>query len=373
MMTKNLRVPFADLSYQWREIEAEAKPAFDELFHRSAFCLGPWTENFEKNYAAAHQTAFAIGLSSGTAALHLALIAAGIQPGDEVLLPAHTFIATAWPVLYIGAKPILCDVDPVTGTIDPSDVVRRITPKAKAIIPVHLYGQPANLQKIIEIAKEHQLILIEDAAQAHLARYDNKPVGSFGLMGCFSFYPGKNLGAAGESGMIITENPEIAQKVRMLRNHGQSKRYVHEELGFNYRMEGIQGLILDLKLKKLNQWTERRCEIARRYNQGLEGLPLVTTPKIINGDHVFHLYVIRVKARTELQNFLLENGIETGLHYPVPLHHQPIFMKRYGTQISLPETEKFSAECLSLPIYYGMTDTQVDMVTDAVHTWARRQ
>src|SRR5262245_43571350 len=237
-------VPFNDLSHQWREIKAGLLPDINRLFEDGAFCLGPFVDAFEQAIADYLGVEHAIGVNSGTSALHLALIAAGIQPGDKVLIPSHTFIATAWAVLYVGAIPVLCDVDADSATIDAGDADRRIDPTVKAIIPVHLYGQPADMKAVAELAARRGVVIVEDAAQAIGARYGSRRVGAIGRLGCFSFYPGKNLGAAGEGGLVVTDSAALARRIRALRDHAQEERYVHGEIGFNYRMEGMQGLIL---------------------------------------------------------------------------------------------------------------------------------
>jgi dTDP-4-amino-4,6-dideoxygalactose transaminase len=318
----NLRVPFTDLSIQWRQIEEKALPDIHRLFQTGAFSLGPFVAQFEQAAADYLGIAHAIGVNSGTSALHLALIAAGIGPGDKVLVPSHTFIATAWGVLYVGATPVLCDVEEESANIDLADAERRLDPAVKAIIPVHLYGQPADMAGVMAFAARHGLVVIEDAAQAIGARFDGRCVGTFGLCGCYSFYPAKNLGAAGEAGLITTADDAIAERLRALRHHAQSERYVHDELGFNYRMEGLQGLILGHKLPLLDGWTESRRKLAQVYHERLAGLPLAL-PKVMHGDHVFHLYVVRSKDRDRLRDYMQRAGIETGLHYPVPLHAQP--------------------------------------------------
>jgi dTDP-4-amino-4,6-dideoxygalactose transaminase len=364
------RIPFADLSWQWQAIEADIAPDLRDLFEASAFCLGAAVDNFERNFAAFVGVRHAIGVSSGTAALHVAVIAAGIGPGDKVLLPSHTFIATAWGVLYVGADPILCDVEPVSGTIDLVDAERRMQPGVKAIIPVHLYGQPADMRAVQQFAERHGLIVIEDAAQAHGACYRGNRIGTLGKFACFSFYPSKNLGAAGESGLVTTNDDVAAARMRALRNHGEAERYVHAEVGFNYRMEGIQGLVLDHKLRHLVAWTEERKRLARRYMEGLRSLPL-GLPEIIHGDHVYHLFVVRTPQRDALRKHLEARGIGSGLHYPVPLHRQPCFSHLNLNRASFPVADQFANECLSLPLYVGMNDAQVDTVIGEIRRFHR--
>jgi dTDP-4-amino-4,6-dideoxygalactose transaminase len=362
------RVPFSDLSLQWKEIADAARADIDALFSSSCFCLGPFVEDFETAVADYLGVRCAIGVNSGTSALHLALIVAGVRPGDKVLVPANTFIATVWAVLYVGAVPVLCDVEAASGNIDAEDAERRIDCSVKAIIPVHLYGQPANMKAVMALAARYDLAVIEDAAQSIGACYRGKAVGSLGLLGCFSFYPGKNLGAAGEAGLVITNDVTLAERVRALRNHSQSERYTHTELGFNYRMEGFQGLILGHKLARLDAWTEQRRSIARCYYAGLAGLPLIL-PQVVNSDHVYHLYVVLAEQRERLRAFLREHGIETGLHYPVPLHRQPCLTTLDIDRTSYPVTDTYASRCLSLPVFSGMTDAQADRVVSTVRSF----
>ena len=362
------RVPFADPSLQWKKIADVARADLDTLFATSSFCLGPFVDRFEIAVADYLEVRHAIGVNSGTSALHLALIAAGVRAGDKVLVPANTFIATVWAVLYIGAVPILCDVELASGNLDVADAERRIDRSVKAIIPVHLYGQPANMNAVLTLADHHGLAVIEDAAQAIGARYRGRPVGGFGLFGCFSFYPGKNLGAAGEAGLVTTNDAARADRVRGLRNHAQTERYVHNELGFNYRMEGIQGIVLNHKLSYLDNWTDQRRAIARRYDEGLAGLPLAL-PQVVHSDHVYHLYVILSEQRDELGAFLGAHGVETGLDYPVPIHRQPCLAALEVDRTSYPVTDLYASRCLSLPIFSGMTDAQMDRVVSTVRSF----
>ena len=360
-----LRVPLTDLTPQWRQIEAAALPELKALFMSSAFCLGPWVQRFEAAVADYLGVGHAIGVNSGTSALHLAMIAAGIGPGDEVIVPANTFVATAWAVLYVGAIPVFCDVEAGSWTIDPGDAKRRITPATKAIVPVHLYGQPADLEAVTALAERYNLVVIEDAAQAIGTVYRGQKVGGHGLLGCFSFYPSKSLGAAGEGGLVTTNDATLATRVRRLRSHGEVERYVHGELGFNYRMEGIQGLILGEKLKHLDDWIAERRHIARRYLEGLSGTP-VELPEVSNGDHTWYSFVIHSPERDRLRSELAARGIETGLHYPVPLHRQPCFDHLQIDRSSFPLADRNARECLTLPLFVGMSMTQIDYVIDEV-------
>ena len=355
------KVPFTDLKIQWHQIRKNVLPELDELFDQSAFCLGPWVERFELAVAEYLGVRHAVAVNSGTSALHLAVIASNIKPGDKVLVPAQTFIGTIWGLLYEGITPVLCDVDKETATISIDEIKRHYDDQVKAIIPVHLFGQPANMEAICDFADQHQLTVIEDAAQAFGAKYKSKKVGNVGKISCVSFYPGKNLGAAGEAGLITTNDDRVADRLRTLRNHGQKERYVHDDIGFNYRMTGIQGLILSHKLKHIDDWNEQRRLIATKYQQELSNLPL-TLPRVENEDHIWHLFVIQSNQRDALRSFLTTNGIETGLHYPIPLNRQPILSQYSDNSSAYPNAEMWANYGLSLPIFPGMTVKQQDRV-----------
>jgi dTDP-4-amino-4,6-dideoxygalactose transaminase len=359
------RIPFNDLSFQWRQVREKTTPEIRELFETNAFCLGPYVDTFERSIADYLGVGHAIGVNSGTSALHLAMIAANVGPGDKVLVPSFTFIATAWAALYVGAIPVLCDVDEASATIDLDDAERRLDGAVKAIVPVHLYGQPANMDAVMKFAARHNLVVVEDAAQAVGARYGSRRVGGIGKLGCFSFYPGKNLGAAGEGGLVTTDDAAMARRIRALRNHGQEERYIHTEVGFNYRMEGLQGLVLSHKLPLVDDWTATRRRLAACYDEGLANLPL-KLPAIVNDDHVYHLYVVRTAERDRLRDYLQKRGIETGLHYPVPLHRQPCLAHLSHGPNGYPVTERYANECLSLPLFVGMTEAQVARVCEVI-------
>jgi dTDP-4-amino-4,6-dideoxygalactose transaminase len=363
-------IPFTDLSFQWRQIEAKALPDIRALFEDSTFCLGPFVERFEIAIADYLGVTHAIGVNSGTSALHIALIAAGVGPGDKVLVPSYTFVATAWGVLYVGGTPVLCDIEEESANIDLADAGKRLDPAVKAIIPVHLYGQPADMARVMAFAARHRLVVIEDAAQAIGARFNGRCVGTFGLCGCYSFYPAKNLGAAGEGGLVVTADSAIARRLRAIRHHAQTERYVHTELGFNYRMEGLQGLVLGHKLPLLDAWTERRRKLAGAYQERLSDLPL-SLPQVVHDDHVFHLYVVRSKDRDRLRDYLQRSGIETALHYPIPLHAQPALARCVSDPQSFPVADRYAQECLSLPLFVGMTDAQVDRVCETIRRFFR--
>lgn len=370
-MNAHSTVPFVDLSIQWNQIRSNVLPDMERLFEASAFCLGPWAKDFEQRIAEYLGVRHAVAVSSGSAALHVAVIAAGIVPGDKVLVPTHTFIGTVWGLIYAGAIPVFCDVEAGAGTIDVRDAESKLDEKVKAIIPVHLYGQPADMAAVLDFARRHKLLVIEDVAQAIGARYDGQPLGSLGDFGCFSFYPGKNLGAAGEGGLVVTNDDRSADAMRALRDHGQAQRYVHQMIGYNYRMDGIQALVLGHKLAHLDDWTNQRRQIAQRYAEGLAGLPL-TLPEIVHGDHVFHLYVVRTQQRDALKGHLDGHGVQTGLHYPIPLHKQPCFADMASAQGGFPVAEDYAGTALSLPMFAGLTPDQQDRVIDAVRSFFER-
>jgi dTDP-4-amino-4,6-dideoxygalactose transaminase/acetyltransferase-like isoleucine patch superfamily enzyme len=352
-------VPFTDLSFLTHQVQANFQSRLDSILATSQFIQGRTVREFEAAFAQHLEVPQVIGCNSGTSALHLALRVVGVQPGDEVIVPGMTFVATAWAVAYVGAKPIFCDIDLETYTLDPADVERKITPATRAIIPVHLYGQPADLQPLLEIANHYNIPLIEDAAQAHYADYKGKMIGGFGRMACFSFYPGKNLGAAGEAGALVCQFDADAEKARMLRDHGQRQRYVHEEIGYNYRMDEIQAAFLVEKLPHLARWTQQRQLAARRYEELLADLPVVRPITAPDRSHAFHLYVIQSEKRNQLLDYLQQHKITCGLHYPIPLHQQPCF-SIYGQDKpgTLPNTEQLARNCLSLPMYPGISPAQ---------------
>jgi dTDP-4-amino-4,6-dideoxygalactose transaminase len=357
-------VPFADLQWQWREIEADLEKDLPAFWESCAYSSGPYVDAFESDFAAYTGAAHVVGVNSGTSALHLALLAAGIRPGDKVLVPAMTFVATAWAVAYVGATPVFCDVEPDTGTIDVDDARRRIDDRTTALIPVDLYGQLADMSACNALGAEAGLTVIEDAAQSVGARDGDRHAGTLCSLGTFSFYPGKNLGAAGEAGAIVTDDASWAERMRSLRNHAQRERYVHDEIGYNYRLDGLQALILSHKLRRLDAWTADRRAIAARYRTGLADLPLVL-PEERRG-HVYHLYVVRADRRDELRASLTASGVTTGLHYPVPLHRQPCFRDVAGDPSSYPIADDFADRGLSLPMFAGMTARQTDHVISAV-------
>jgi dTDP-4-amino-4,6-dideoxygalactose transaminase len=361
-----VHVPLADLRAQFAQIRDEALAALTAIAESGGYVLGAPVAHFEQAFAAAHGVNHCIGVNTGTSALHLALLAAGVDPGDEVITVPMTFIATSWAVSYCGARPVFVDVDPATCTMDPNQVAAAITPRTKAILPVHLYGQPADLGALRELADRHGIPLIEDAAQAHLATYQGKPVGGFGLAAGFSFYPGKNLGACGEGGAVVTNDDALAARMRALRDHAQTRRYHHAEIGFNYRMDAFQGAVLGLKLTHLARWTERRRELAARYLTGLRDLPIDLPIVAPDRDHVWHLFVVRHPDRDRIRIALEARGIQTGLHYPVPVHLQPAYQNLGHKPGDFPVSERIGRECLTLPLFPEMTDVQADWVIEAV-------
>mgnify|MGYP001358066321 CR=1 FL=1 len=359
-------IPFSDLPAQYRSIAEELRAAVLGVLESGQYVLGREVAAFEQDFARYIDARHAVAVNTGTSALHLAMLAAGIGPGDEVITVPFTFVATVAAIRYTGATPVFVDVDPQTLTMNPTQAAGAITAKTKAIIPVHLYGQSADLDPIMEIARRHGLIVIEDACQAHGARYRGRPVGSIGDLGCFSFYPGKNLGACGEGGIVTTNRPELDRTIRMLRDWGAERKYHHELLGFNYRMEGIQGAALRVKLRRLDAWTRKRRELAARYDSRLASIAVGRVGQASYSDHVYHLYVIRVRERDRLMASLQAEGIQTGIHYPFPIHLQAWAASLGYRSGSFPESEQAAATVLSLPLYPEMPEAHVDAVAAAL-------
>jgi dTDP-4-amino-4,6-dideoxygalactose transaminase len=357
-----VRVPFVDLKSLHADIEQDLRDVFDRVLRASSFVLGPEVEQFEYDFARFCGTKCSVAVSTGTAAIQLVLAALGVTTGDEVITVAHTFIATAEAITSVGATPVFIDIDPVSFTMDPALLERAITPRTRAIIPVHLYGQCAEMRQILEIAARHNLPVIEDACQAHGAEYEGRKAGSLGVAGCFSFYPGKNLGACGEGGAVTTNDADLASKIRMWRDHGSSKKYEHDFPGINARMEGIQGGILSVKLKHLDRWNDQRREAAALYNLALADSDVVSPLEIGYGRHVYHLYVIQSDNRDQLRARLAEAGVETGLHYPIPLHLQKAYHFLGYREGDLPVTERVKDRILSLPMYPGISAEAISHV-----------
>jgi dTDP-4-amino-4,6-dideoxygalactose transaminase len=365
-------IPFVDLKAQYASIKTEVNAAIQGVLDSCQFTLGSEVAAFEEEFAAYSQAKFGIGVNTGTSALHLALLAANIGPGDEVITVPFTFVATVSAIHYTGATPVFVDIDPKTYTMDPKALEAVITPKTKAIIPVHLYGQPADMDPILAIAKKHGLVVIEDACQAHGAEYKGRRAGSLGDMGCFSFYPGKNLGAYGEGGMVTTSNPEFTRTIRMLRDWGAEKKYHHVLKGYNFRLEGLQGAVLRVKLKYLEGWTEARRTAAGHYDRLLAGSGVATPAAAAHARHVYHVYAIRTQARAEWQQALLAQGIQTGIHYPIPVHLLPAFADLGYKAGQFPHSEKAANEVLSLPMFPELTEQQCQEVSRAVRALASK-
>ncbi|HEY5996765.1 MAG TPA: DegT/DnrJ/EryC1/StrS family aminotransferase [Candidatus Deferrimicrobiaceae bacterium] len=358
-----MKVPFLDLKAQYDNIKDEISVAIQQVIDKTAFAGGPFVSKFEEAFAAFCGTKHALGVGNGTDALWLALAGLGIGEGDEVITVPNTFIATTEAISHRGAKPVFVDVDPKTWLMDPSKIEPAITPKTKAILPVHLFGQMCDMDPIMAIAGKHNLFVVEDACQAHGAEYKGRIAGSIGDAGAFSFYPGKNLGAYGEAGGLATNNDEVAAKARMLRDHGQAKKYYHAMIGWNMRMDGIQGAILSVKLKYIKQWNDARRRNAKRYNELLAGIPGVVLPDEAEyGKAVYHIYAICVKDRDAVIAKLAEKDVHCGIHYPVPLHLQDAYAFLGKGQGSFPVAEKGASEYVSLPMYAELTDEQLKCV-----------
>ena len=357
-----MKVPFVDLGAQHLEIEGELRQAFERVLRRSSFILGPEVEQFESAFASYLDASACVGVNSGTAALHLVLKALEIGPGDEVITVPNTFIATAEAISAVGARPVFVDVDPVSHTMDPTQVGRAITPRTRAILPVHLYGQPADLDPLLNITASHNLPLIEDACQAHGAEYKGRKAGTLGTAGCFSFYPSKNLGCCGEGGSVVTNDPELAHRVRLLRNHGSVSKYEHSIPAYNFRMEGLQGAFLATKLKHLDEWNARRRAIAKLYDGLLEKAGVAIPVEMPYSRHFYHLYVIQTNDRDYLRKKLTDNNVETGVHYPIPLHLQEAYRSLGYRAGDFPVCESLTQRILSLPIYPEMPTEAVPHV-----------
>ena len=355
-------VPYLDLKAQYQSIKSEIDAAIALVLESCQFVLGSEVARFEQNFAAYCGTSECIALNSGTSALHLALLAAGVGPGHEVITVPFTFVATVAAVLYAGSRPVLVDIEPRSFTMDPTAVEKAVTHRTKAILPVHLYGHSADMDPIMDIARRHNLVVIEDAAQAHGAKYKGRPVGSIGDMACFSFYPGKNLGAYGEGGAVTTNNTRYASAIRMLRDWGQDSKYHHLLKGYNYRMEAFQGAILGVKLKYLDQWTAARRIIGNKYDDLLSRAEILTPVEMPWAKHVYHIYNVRSKDRDRLQASLAAEGIQTAINYPVPIHLQPGYAD-LGFQLGdFPVAEAASKAVLSLPIYPELSSQAVAQV-----------
>ena len=359
-------IPLVDLQAQYRSIGEDIDSAIRRVIETTSFILGPEVANFEKAFAAYCGAEHCAGVSSGTSALELALRALGIGAGDEVITVAHTFIATAEAISATGAKPVFVDIDARTFNLAPDALAQAITPHTRAVMPVHLYGQPADMTRINRIAREHGLWVVEDAAQAHGATWNGQRAGVLGDVACFSFYPGKNLGAYGDAGAVVTNRAEVAEKVRLLRNHGRRAKYLHEEIGFGKRLDALQAAILSAKLPYLEQWIEARNRLAARFSSRLADLELELPQVADEARHAWHLYVVRTPRRDEMLEHLHKHGIGAGVHYPVPLHLQPAYAELGYERGALPVTEAVADTCLSLPLYPEMTEEQQDRIVACI-------
>lgn len=354
-----MKVPYFDLKTQYAGLRDEIREALDRVCQNASFILGEEVEKFERSFAELCGVKHCVGLNSGTSALHLALITAGIGAEDEIITTSNTFIATAEAVCYTGAKPIFVDINPATGNLDPEEIERAVTKQTRAIIPVHLYGRPADMETINEIAKRHRLLVIEDACQAHGAKYNGKSVGGLGHAATFSFYPPKNLGAYGEGGALTTNDDEVAKLARSLRTHGESARYRHKYIGYNYRMDGFQAAVLNVKLKHLDEWTKKRQGHASVYREILSGANIKFLEDSPESESVYHLFVVYVENRDQVRAELEKRGVETAVHYPVPIHLQEAFTHLGYKPRTLPNTERACERVISMPVFPELTEEQV--------------
>jgi dTDP-4-amino-4,6-dideoxygalactose transaminase len=358
-----------DLKGQHDQIKKEIFEAFEKVYEKTAFSGGPFVEEFEKAFATYTGSNYAVGVSNGTIALHLAMLALGIGPGDEVIIPANTFIATAWGVSHAGATPVFVDCDADNWEIDPDKIEAAITPKTKAVIGVHLYGQPFDIAAVKTICDKHKLYLVEDAAQAQGARYNGKTVGVFGEMACYSFYPGKNLGACGEAGGLTTNSEKYFKHLQSLRNHGSTVRYYHDEIGYNYRMGGLEGASLSVKLKYLEGWNNHRREIAKRYQTEIKNPKIKMQAKPQWSDGIYHLFVVTTDNKEALVKHMADNDINAAYHYPVPCHLQKAYTHLNYKVGDFPNSEYLAAHCISLPMYAELTDERVNCVIDVLNKY----
>jgi len=362
-----MSVPFVDLKEQYQTIKNEVLAKIDDVFERGVYILGPEAKAFEEEYAAYCQCKYAVGVNSGTDALYMSVSALDIDVGDEVILPTHTFIATALCISYTGAKPVFVDIEDETYNIDPASFEKAITPRTKAIIPVHIYGQPANMDEINAIAAKNNIKVIEDACQAHGALYKNKKAGSLGHIGCFSFYPTKNLGAFGDAGMLVTNDKGVYETALMLRDYGRQGRYEHKVKGYNSRLDTVQAVVLSAKLKHLDEWSRMRQQVASYYQESLKDIDGVILPKVKDDrTHVYHLYVIRVKNRDQVLERLKQKGIGALIHYPIPIHLQQAYKDLGYNKGQFPVAEQVTDEIISLPMFPHMTEAQAAEVCDSL-------
>lgn len=369
-MTVLASIPLVNLKRQIDNLRPEFETVFQNLLEKTDFVGGKAVTEFESEFARYCQAEYCIGVGNGTDALYLIFRALGLKPGDEVIVPAMTFIATAEILPPLGLKPVFADIDPLTYTLDVNEVAKKITAKTRAIMPVHLYGQPADLAPLADLAAKHKLYLVEDAAQAHGSEYQGKRIGSFGIAAGFSFYPGKNLGAFGDGGAVTTSDAVLADKIRTLANHGRLTKYEHAEAGVNSRLDTFQAAVLGIKLRHLDDWNRQRNSRAELYNQLLSDIPQLRLPhRKEDRTHVYHLYVVQTARRDELLQYLTDRGVFAGIHYPIPLHLQPAFRQLEYKKGDFPVSETLGNECLSLPLFPELTDDEVRTVADAVRAF----
>ena len=365
-----MQVPFVDLKKQYLSMKDEIDSAIHEVLDSTSFILGKKVEDFEKKFAELCNVKHCIGVNNGTSALRLALLALDIKSGDEVITTPFTFIATAEAISHIGAKPVFADMDERTYCIDPEKIKEKVTKRTKAIIPVHLFGQPADMDPILEVAEKHNINVVEDAAQAHNALYKNRKAGSMGDISCFSFYPGKNLGAYGEAGAVCTNDESIAKNLILLRQHGELVRYRHDIIGDNCRMEAFQGAVLGLKIRYIEEWTEKRRKNAELYNKLMKEFDIVLPYEADYSRHVYHIYAIRAKNRDKLREFLGKNGVSTGIHYPIPVHLQKAYSFMGIKNGAFPISEKIAGKILSLPMYPELSEEQIEYVASSIEKFS---
>ncbi|HYV07222.1 MAG TPA: DegT/DnrJ/EryC1/StrS family aminotransferase [Blastocatellia bacterium] len=361
-----MKIPLVDLKAQYDTIKPEIDTSIQRVLDKTSFILGDEVAAFEAAFAKVVGANGAVGVGSGTAALQLAMLACGIGPGDEVITSAHTFIATAEAISHTGARPVFVDIDARSFNLDPNQVEKAVSSRTRAILPVHLYGQPADLDPLLDIEQSKDLWLIEDAAQAHAAEYKGRRCGSIGHIACFSFYPGKNLGAYGDAGAVTSNDESLLAKVRKLHNHGRTTKYEHDEIGWGERLDALQAAVLGAKLPHLESWTEARRSHARIYSELLAGCDVTTPYESPDARHVYHLYVIRSRHRNDLLDFLKTNGVDAGIHYPIPLHRQPAYAQQGYSDVRLPVSEQAAAEVLSLPMYPELNEAQIHYVAEVV-------
>ena len=366
-------VPFVDLKIQYMSIAQEIEPQMRKVLTEANFILGEPVAYFEKNFAAFCDSKHCIGVASGTDALHLALRALGLSKDDEIITQANTFVATVLAISYTGAKPVLVDIESETFNMDLAQLEAKITSRTKAIMPVHLYGRALDMTRLMGLAQKYGIKVIEDACQSHGALWGGRKTGSFGVMGCFSFYPGKNLGAYGDAGAIVTSDDTLNKSLKMLRNYGSPKKYYHDSLGYNSRLDTLQAAVLGVKLKHLPQWNQKRIHNARLYNEKLNRVGDIITPQIVSSDgHVFHLFVVRTKKRDSLLQYLHEHDIQAGIHYPVPIYSLGAYASLGLNAKDYPVTEELSKEILSLPMYPELTEAQIDEVVGCIKDFFKK-